>query len=123
VPVAIANLNVDQYASYSQGFVYLMNDGVTPVNLTGYTAAMMAKQNPSQQSSYALINITDKLNSQGQILLGLLTGLVTINLLATTTSALTPYMTLVYDLFLIAPGGQVIDFLKGNIFTAPGVIH
>lgn len=107
------NLIVDQNADFTMVATYNDSSG-QPVNLTGYTAAMMVRTGYNEPT--AVISLT---NTDG-ITLGGSAGTVTIFVSAARNSTLTGGKTYVYDL-LLTKSGSVTRFLQGNYFVDPGV--
>lgn len=100
-------------STYSETFTYKI-DG-NPVNLTGYTARMQARQ--SHTSSSTVLNMTTE---NGKISLGGTAGTITLNLTATETAAITQTQ-LVWDIELVSAGGQVQRLIEGSIILTPEV--
>ena len=103
--VSPANYNITAYqgATYSSTLTYSI--GGTAVNLTGYTAAMQVRENPS---SSAVIGIS----SGSGITLGGTAGTIALNIAASTMGSATPgfYQ---YDLELTS-GSVVTRLLQGR---------
>ena len=94
------DLTIYQGATFSQTLTWKDASNML-VNLTGYTARMMARTAVSAASPF--ITLTTE---NGGITLGGTAGSVTLNMTAAATSAITEALG-VYDLELVAPGGDV----------------
>lgn len=87
----------------------------SPVNLTGYTARMMARTSHISETI-----VLDMTTSNGKISLGGTAGTITLNLSATETAAITA-TSLSYDLELVSAGGVVTRLVEGQIVLTPEV--
>lgn len=103
------NFIINQGATLAKAMTYYMLDGVTPFNLTGYTARMQIR--PSVASSTVLANLTTE---NGGITLGGAAGTIVLNMSAADTAALN-FDVAVYDLEIISSGGVVTRLLAGNV--------
>ena len=93
-------------------FQYLEDDEVTPVDLTGYTAKMQIRLNPSSE----LVLETAPVITTS-------TGTVAVALTATQTGLLTEPK-YIYGIELAGPGGEpVIRFAEGDILATPEVVY
>ncbi len=108
-----ADLNFTVYtgATFFQSITWENEDG-TPVDLTGYTAAMQAKA-----GSVTLININ---TDNGGITLGGVDGTIELLISAEDTSVL-PSANCKYDLLLTSSGGFVYPLLGGTLTIRQGV--
>jgi hypothetical protein len=115
---AVHNLVIRPGVTFVKTFNWYTKDSVTlvktPVNLTGYTARMDIRENVGDAA--AVLTCTTEngriaLNSSGEIK-------ITIN--AATTALYTTELA-VYDLLLVAPGGEVTEFISGSVTLKKGV--
>lgn len=100
---ATYNITAYQGATYDLNMTWAI--GGTPVNLTGYTAAMQVRINPSETDT--ILSLT----SGSGITLGGTAGTIAVNVSANTMGSATPG-SFVYDLELNS-GGQVTRLLQG----------
>lgn len=109
-------LTVPQGATFVRTVQWLQADGVTPVSLTGYTAAMQVRKN------YAATTAVLSLSSPSSGLsIDAGTGTTTITITSGQTAALAPggY---VYDLELTLTSGTVVTrLLEGPLTVTPEV--
>lgn len=113
------DLCIQQWATYLQAFTWLspqiVSNGsqqVLPVDLTGYTATLEIRAFP-----LAPIILYD---ASSNITLGGPTGIITINIPASTTGGFT-WWAGVYDLLLTDLTGRTTRFAQGNVTVSPGV--
>lgn len=113
------DLCIQQWATYLQAFTWLSpqiiaNGGqqVLPVDLTGYMATLEIRAFP--------LAPTILYDASSNITLGGPTGIITINIPATTTATFT-WGSGVYDLLLTNLAGTVTRFTQGNVTVSPGV--
>lgn len=115
-PVIRLNAKIPQGATYKGfDFTYYQSDGVTPFDLTGYSARMhfRAKHSDPDPPLY-------EADSTGDITLGGATGKIQVVIPAATTAAWT-FKCAVYDLELIEPDGEVVRLLEGIVHITPEV--
>ena len=105
------DLTIQQGATFSIVATWKDSAG-TPVNLTGYTAAMTLRD------SYTAAGTVLYLSSGTGITLGGTAGTITILAAATATAALTAPSSGVYDLELIT-GATVYRLLEGGFTITP----
>ena len=105
------DLTIQQGATFSIVATWKDSAG-TPVNLTGYTAAMTLRD------SYTATGTVLYLSSGTGITLGGTAGTITILAAATATAALTAPSSGVYDLELIT-GATVYRLLEGGFTITP----
>ena len=96
-----------QGATFEESITW--SDDAGPVNLTGYTARMQARE--EYESATAFIDIT---TGNGGITLGGAAGTIALLLSATATAAITAEHGY-YDLELVSPTGRVYRLLQGKI--------
>ena len=137
-----ANLVIQMGTDWSRVFQWLLADGVTPVNLTGYHAKMKVRATP--QSAAAIVSVDDV---GGGIVIDAANGRITVTLahavLVNTldlSSITTPsdwrYETLddttqlrgfgkvgVYDIELTDASGNVTRLLQGDVVFDAEVSH
>jgi len=112
------NLAIDQGATFRAYFVYsTTSPGVTPVDITSYTARMQLRKDPNAVA--VLLSLTDILSASGQIILGGALGTVQIYMTDTATMGLAGGGA--YDLEIVSPGGDVTRLLQGNFAVNPNV--
>lgn len=108
------NIVVDQGATIDRVFTWYQADGVTPVNLTGFSAHMQVR------SSAGGTLLADLSTAEGQISLGEAAGTITLNVAAAVTAGWT-FGGGVYDLQLTDPLGNVTTLLAGLFTVNPAV--
>lgn len=109
----IYNTTIDQGSVWSVVLVYTDSNN-TPVNLTGYTAAMQLRQN--YNSEVADLTLTTE---NGGISIVGATGTITITATAVQTGALDPGF-YVYDLELTS-GSNISRLIQGQLTVAEQV--
>lgn len=111
MPAGKYDLVVEQGTTFRREFRKQNADG-TPFNLTGWTARMQVRrrQNPA---GTPLLDLT---NTNGGLVLNGPAGSVTVVMSATQTAAL-PAERAIYDLELVAAGGDVERFIHGNVLV------
>lgn len=109
----IYNTTIDQGSVWSVVLVYTDSND-TPVNLTGYTAAMQLRQN--YNSEVADLTLT---TANGGISIVGATGTITITATAVQTGALDPGF-YVYDLELTS-GANISRLIQGQLTVAEQV--
>lgn len=113
MPAGNYNISIEQGATFTLGVGYQDGSGLA-VNLTGYTADMQVRSTVGNSVIQYELSTTN-----GRITITPLTGIVTLNLTATETTALT-FQSGVYDIELTS-GATVIRLLQGTITVSPGV--
>lgn len=103
-----------QGATYSRVLTW-KDENSTPINLTGYTARMMMRQ--EYDSVDPFITLTTE---NGGITLGESAGTITLTISAAATSAIAVDCG-VYDLELVSGSGIVSRLLEGRISVSPEV--
>jgi hypothetical protein len=98
-----------QGATLQEKLVWSEKDSGQPVDLSGYTARMQARE--YADSASAFIDLTTE---NGGITLGGASGSIDIAMTATATAALTPIKG-VYDLELISGSGIVYRIVQGEL--------
>lgn len=109
---ATTNLIIDQGATWNITFTY-KNSAGTPINLTGYTAALQLR------TSYDAASAALSLSSGSGIVLGGTAGTIAVTATATQTGALTAGE-YVYDLELTS-SLVVTRLVQGRITVTPQV--
>lgn len=109
----IYNISIDQGATFSLVVTYTDPAG-DAVNLTGYTAALQARETVT--SSTAALSFTE---SAG-IAITAVTGVLTITATAAQTTALS-LSNYVYDLEITSGAGVVTRLLQGAVAVSPQV--
>jgi len=104
---------IDQGADWYINFTYENSTG-TPINLTGYTAAMQLRSEPSDLT--AALSLT---SSSGITITGT-TGLVAVHATATQTGSLQAGI-YYYDLEITSPTAIVTRLVQGQIVVSPQV--
>lgn len=102
------NLVIYQGANLNQQFIWKDSSDAL-VNLTGYTARMMARTHVDAPTPF--ITLTTE---NGGITLGGAAGTITLLMTAAATAALTDTVGF-YDLELVSGGGTVTRFLQGIV--------
>ena len=111
---AIYNATIDQGATWTLQVVY-KNDAGTPINLTGYTAALQVRQN--YYDTTALLTLT---SPSGGIVITGATGTIDITMTAVQTGSLDEGF-YVYDLEITSSGGIVTRLIQGQFTVSPEV--
>ena len=106
----ILNITIDQGETYTNTNSVFLADGVTAMNLTGYTVASKMRKNYTSTASHT---ITTTITSFGG-------GLIASSLTATETSAIKAGY-YVYDLEITSSGGVVTRVVEGKVHMKPGV--
>lgn len=109
----VADLNIEQGAGYVATFTYLQPDGVTPINVTGWTAKMEIRP---------FVGVTPLLTvgtATGEIVVTGAIGLFTLTLTALQTDLLDRGG--VYDVLLQPPSGQPIRLVEGRVHVSLAV--
>lgn len=107
---------IDQGATVSRVFTWYQQDGVTPVNLTGFTAHMQVRDEPQGAGNL----LADYSTSGGQIALGSTAGTITLTVPAATTAAYS-FTSGYYDLHMTDSAGNVTCLLAGLFTVNPAV--
>ena len=113
----VHNIVVEQGATFRLPVAW-KNENQTPVDITGYSAAMQIRQKPD--SAQALVSLTHTLTAAGQIVLGGAQGTIEIVIKHTATSQIPPG-DWVYDLELTNPSGDVTRLIMGSAKVTPEV--
>ena len=107
---SILNQIVDQGSTWSKQITVYETDGTTVQNLTGYTVASQLRKNYTS-TAYTTINATNNSPTSGIIIM---------SLTATQTAALKSGR-YVYDLVIIASGGDKTRVVEGIATIKPSV--
>ena len=108
------DFTIEQGATFNRKLTWT-NKNKTPINLTGYTAKMQVRKNPSD--SVVLIELS---TSNGRIAITGLTGAIELTISATDTTAIT-WKGGVFSLELTSPGGVVTRLLEGTVTVSPEI--
>jgi hypothetical protein len=111
MPAGRYNIHIEQGATFRERMTYLVNSN--PVDLSGYTARMKAKNSIKTQQ------ILDCTTENGAITLGGSEGTIDLFINNTDTDRLNPDK-YPYDLE-ISSGGEVIRLLQGDIIVSESV--
>ena len=107
----ILNITIDQGETYTNTNSVFLADGVTAMNLTGYTVASKMRKHYTSTASHTInTTITSPATA----------GLIDSSLSATETSAITAGY-YVYDLEITSSGGVVTRVVEGKIQMKPEV--
>lgn len=109
------NLTIEQGATFSFAVTWFASDGVTPRDLTGYTARMQVRD------SYDAVSFHVELTTEnGRIAITPAEGKVALTISATDTAAL-DFSAGVYDLELVDVSGVVTRLMEGGVAFSPEV--
>jgi hypothetical protein len=114
------NLCINQYATFALPIIWkagpcgcgTVGAGPAPVDLTGYTANMQFRAYPLSTSILY--------DASSDIVLGGVTGTITVNIPADITAGFT-WWKAVYDLLLTDSSGNATRLLQGTVTVNPGV--
>lgn len=108
------HLELEAGASYSATFLYRQADGVTPVNLTGWTALAQIRRSAYDSSTEPLVEVVPDITP--------LTGQVVLALTSEQTRAAVDGGA--WALELTNTGGEpVIRLAHGRVKVSPEVVH
>ena len=107
----ILNITIDQGETYTNTTSVFLADGVTAMNLTGYTVASKMRQNYTSTTAHTITTTITNPATAGKI---------DSSLSATETSAITAGY-YVYDLEITSSGGVVTRVVEGKVHMKPGV--
>lgn len=107
------DLEIDRGETFSPELTWL-DENELPIDVTGYTAKMQLR---SKERGHFVVELSTE---NGRITLGGATGVIRLNLESTVTRRI-DWTRGEYDLFLIAPGGQVERLIAGNVKVAKAV--
>jgi hypothetical protein len=105
------NLKIEQGATFFRNMALTDDDG-TVIDITGYTARMQLRSIVTASS--VMLDVSGYMDIAGS------SGILTINVPATVTSALDS-TSAVYDLEIESPAGVVTRLLQGNVSILPNV--
>lgn len=105
------DITIYQGASFNQLLTW-RDENNALVNLTGYTARMMARNAAGASSPFLTLT-----TENGGIALGGAAGTITLSMTPAQTAALAPANG-VYDLELASAGGTVTRLLQGSLFVS-----
>jgi hypothetical protein len=106
------NMVCPQGSTFNKQLTYSIND--VPVNLTGYTARMQVREKHTSTTAQLALN-----TENGGVILGGSLGTITININASSTSALVA-KDYVYDLEIVS-AGTVTRIIEGKFIVTPEV--
>jgi hypothetical protein len=111
------DLYINRNTDYNKKFTYYNPDGVTPINLTGYSFQGQIKVNPK---SIALIDIDISVPTpaNGEIFINVEKALAE-TLLETGCNSKVNYYE--YDIIVTYPNTEMEVFLDGKVFVKDGV--
>ena len=107
----ILNLTIDQGITYTNDITIYQADGVTPTNLTGYTAASQFRRNYTSTAYTAFTCTIASPNTLGRI---------NMSLTATQTAAIKAGY-YYYDVEITNSAGTVTRVMEGKIHFKPNV--
>jgi hypothetical protein len=113
VTAATWNITIEQGATFRA--VLAVADELGPVTLTGYSAAMQVREEPD----FATV-LLDLTSTNGGITINGPAGTLSLLVSATVTAAL-DWTHAVYDLLIVAPGGDTTRLVEGSVTVDPGV--
>ena len=107
----ILNITIDQGETYTNTNSVFLADGVTAMNLTGYTVASKMRKHYTSTTAHTInTTITNPATA----------GKIDSSLTATETSAIKAGY-YVYDLEITSSGGVVTRVVEGKVHMKPGV--
>lgn len=109
------NFLCEQGATFSPSITWTLDDGTTPINLSGYSARMQVREE-FDSTTYQISLTTEN----GRITLGGATGTIDLLITDEDTTLLTAG-TYKYDIELVSPLGTVVRLLKGNFKVDPEI--
>lgn len=109
------DFTLEQGTTFRRTFRWRQPDGVTPKDLTGWTAKMQIRPKPGQPEALTLST-----DAPGGITINGAAGEVTVTILPAQSSAITIRRG-VYDLELTSPGGEVFRLIEGTVTVSPEV--
>jgi len=107
MPAATYNTTIDQGADWYINFNY-QNPNGTPVNITGYTAALQLRTSPLAKTTALSLTTGSGITITGS------TGLIAVHATAVQTGGITNGM-YVYDLEITSGAGVITRLIQGNI--------
>lgn len=105
---ATYNFTIDQGTTVSVQWAYRTAANAV-IDLTSYTARLQAR--PTVSSA---VTVMDATTANGQLVITGATGVVTLSLTATQSSAL-DFNSAVYDLEIVSPAGVVTRLVQGTV--------
>jgi hypothetical protein len=102
-------LTIDQGSTFRKKLIWKAGTPAVPVDLTGYTARMQIRE--KLDATAVLKELT---TANGGITLGTTNGEINLYISAVDTTAFT-WSAGVYDLEMIAPGGDVKRLIEGSV--------
>jgi hypothetical protein len=107
--------SINQGADWYINFVYEDTDTGTPINITGYTAALQLRSLPSDTTTALSLSSP----SSGIVITGA-SGLVAVHATAAQTGAIIAGY-YYYDVEITSPAGVVTRLIQGQILVSPQV--
>lgn len=107
----VANLYIEQYAGYEATFTYLESDGVTPVDVTDWSASMTFRTTAGQE----MLTVG---SGTGEISITGGSGLFSLAIEGSQTAMLVESG--LYDLLVTPSGGQPIRLIQGQVVVSLG---
>lgn len=114
----IYEMEVTQGATFRKQITWFEEDGVTTIDVTGYTARMQIRRVVDADDVLVTLATAENITAEGDITLGGVLGTILLEMSPTVTAALpaTPFdRKWRYDLELAAPGGEVRRLLMGKV--------
>lgn len=114
-------ITVEQGANFILNLIWYANDGVTPIDLTGYTGKFQVRENYSEADGFVLLEAaTVAGGGNGFMTLGGALGTIDINCPAANTTSI-PSGRYVYDIELTSGSGTIYRLVRGAVNWTPGV--
>lgn len=108
------DITIEQGATFILPIQWMQPDGITPYDLTGYTARMQIRK--SQQSPV----LFDATTANGKIVITPAQGKIVVTMTAAESSALNTKGAQ-YDLEAISGGGIVYRVVQGSVTISPNI--
>lgn len=108
-------ITIEQGADFIWNLTWLEDDGVTPIDLTGYTGRMQVRADYAESSGSVLMTAeTTGGGGNGFMTLGGATGTIDISVPAANTTSIHSGR-YVYDLELVSGSGTVYRLVRGGV--------
>ena len=111
---AALDITIEQGATFSLPLQWFAADGITPIDLTGYTARMQIRKD---QGSPVLFDAT---TANGKIVITAAQGKIVVTMTATESVALDTKAAK-YDLEAVSGGGIVYRVVEGSVTITPSI--